>query len=514
MKNISDKTENKITLVTQPSCLTIYRIFDTIYSFIIVERSNVMSPDNIVAKICAAVDCIIQTGKDYNGLFPSILHPKNGKMLMEKPAKIPGQRNGDRAHLGSNLIHDEPLLATMNTLAETESKPAYTEAVDQYLNHFAQNCTITESGLFPWGEHSYWHLTEERVGCSRNPAGGAAIHDHLRQIPLWIWQKLESFNPICIQSFADGLDYHWTEGEGLEYIRHANIDTKEHLVRGGRSCDFPRHSGFYISDLVFAYTKDQRPETLQQIKNYTNYWWEKRDERGLLRIESRSPKDAESFFEKNAPTQTLSLGISLLESATLLESLQPEYADQMRQYGMVYIDGFLAAPHNLETREFVSMCECRTNRPYGSMSAWGSVYGSGTVGSTGVLCLGGWKQTKNERLMECARAIGSIYLDEKFPVDRVHTEGFKIPASDAGLVLELFADLYDITSETKWLDGGMELAKTVMDVYFSETLPYGASAIDWYESQMGPAFLIHGLARVALMKLHGTCALVPNYTAR
>lgn len=34
---------------------------------------------------------------------------------MEKPLKIPGQRDGDRAHLGTNLIHDEPLLATMKS---------------------------------------------------------------------------------------------------------------------------------------------------------------------------------------------------------------------------------------------------------------------------------------------------------------------------------------------------------------------------------------------------------------
>ena len=101
-----------------------------------------------------------------------------------------------------------------------------------------------------------------------------------------------------------------------------------------------------------------------------------------------------------------------------------------------------------------------------------------------------------------------------FRVNRVDTEAFKIPASDAGLVLELFADLYDITGESVWLDGGIELASTVLEVYFPETLPYGASGIDWYESQTGAAYLIHGLARVALLSLHRTCPLAPNYTAR
>ena len=75
-----------------------------------------------------------------------------------------------------------------------------------------------------------------------------------------------------------------------------------------------------------------------------------------------------------------------------------------------------------------------------------------------------------------------------------------------------------ITGESVWLEGGIELAETVLEVYFPETLPYGASAIDWYESQMGAAFLIHGLVniqRVALLAIHGKCPLVPpNYTAR
>ena len=110
-----------------------------------------MNPEVIITKIGNAVDLMIESSKPYKGLFPSILHAQTGEMLIEKPPKIPGQRNGDRAHLGTNLIHDEPLLATMNALAETESKPEYAAAVDRYLTHFAQNCTDTATGLFPLG---------------------------------------------------------------------------------------------------------------------------------------------------------------------------------------------------------------------------------------------------------------------------------------------------------------------------------------------------------------------------
>ncbi len=42
-----------------------------------------------------------------------------------------------------------------------------------------------------------------------------------------------------------------------------------------------------------------------------------------------------------------------------------------------------------------------------------------------------------------------------------------------------------------------------MAIYMDGDLPRGASGIDWYESQMGPSFLLHGLARIALMVRDG-----------
>ena len=468
-----------------------------------------MTSEEILGKIHTAINVIIKAGIPYKGLFPSILAPQNGEMLLTKPTKIPGQRNGDRAHLGSNLIHDEPLLQTMYALG----KPQYAEAADRYLCHFSLNCTDTLTGLFPWGEHSFWHVLEERVGCSRNSQDGNAIHDHLRQVPFWLWEKLNSFNPDCIQNFADGLDYHWTQGSGYEYIRHANINILSRLERGGRSCDFPRHSGFYIFDLTYAYVQNQRPETLEQICLMTDYWWGKRDEVGLLLIESRSPKEAERFFGNNAPTQTLSLGASLLESADLIETFEADLASRMRDYAKEYITGFLSAPHQLSDRKFVSLCQQETQEIVELMSTWGSVYGTSTACGTAVLCINAWRLTQNQELLNWARAVGQAYLDEPLPLAKIKAEEFKIPAVDPGLVLGLFSDLYDITGESDWLEAGLDLAEDVCDVYFQNQLPLGASSTGWYESQLGPAFLIHGLTRLALLA-QDNCTLAPNYTAR
>ena len=468
-----------------------------------------MTEEEILRKIHTAINTIIKAGQPYKGLFPSILDPQTGEMLLTKPPKIPGQRDGDRAHLGSNLIHDEPLLQTMYALG----KPEYVEAADSYLRHFSLNCTNTPTSLFPWGEHSFWHVLEERVGCSRNSQDGNAIHDHLRQVPFWLWEKLNSFNPDCVQNFADGLDYHWTQGSGYEYIRHANIGTPSRLERGGRSCDFPRHSGFYIFDLTFAYVQNQRSEIFDQICLMTDYWWKRRDELGLLLIESRSPKEAERFFGNNAPTQTLSLGASLLESGDLMEPFEAELASKMRDYAKEYITGFLSAPHQLSDRKFVSLCQQETQNIVELMSTWGSVYGAGTVCGTAVLCINIWRLTQNRELLNWALTVGQVYLDEPLPIDKITTEGFKIPATDPGLVLGLFSDLYDVTGESNWLEAGLDLAVDVCNVYFQNSLPLGASGISWYESQLGPAFLIHGLARLASLA-QTNCILGPNYTAR
>jgi hypothetical protein len=77
------------------------------------------------------------------------------------PAAIPGQRDGDLSYGGSNLIHDEAELKTLYALSQALDRPDYAQAADRYVHSFATDCTATPSGLFPWGEHAFWHLGEQ-----------------------------------------------------------------------------------------------------------------------------------------------------------------------------------------------------------------------------------------------------------------------------------------------------------------------------------------------------------------
>jgi len=470
-----------------------------------------ITSEAILKKVCKAIDILINAGKKYKGLFPSLLDLNTHEMLTELPPAIEGQRNGDRAHPGNNLIHDEAILMTMYALG----RPDYREAAERYLCRFANHCTNTETGIFPWGEHAFWHLTEDRVGNSfvdvayPDRPQDSAIHDHLRQAPVWLWEKLYAFNPTCVERFAEGLDYHWTEGEGWEYIRHAPIEKRSHLKRGDRACDFPRHSGFYILDWSFAYVKTSRGDFLEQLWRMVDYWWLKRDEDGLLLTESRSPPQDMNFYGVKALGQTLSLGASLLESANVLENKESTLASKMRKRAATYIDGFLRAPHNLEEGIFAISWKPGEAGHVSAMPIWGSRYGLWPACYVALTSLCAYGLTSDERLLHWAEAVGHCYLHTTFP------ENVAVPAMDVGLGLGLLADLFAVTKEAKWLDGGMQLAEKLIDVYFEAELPRGAAGIHWYESQMGPSFLLHGLARIALLAENGEeCALAADYTAR
>ena len=475
-------------------------------------------------RVVQAIGAIVEASDPYDGLFPSLLNPRSGKMLTTLPPAIHGQRDGDRCLHGNNLIHDEPLLKAMYALAEIDGRASFGDAAGRYLERYARSCADTPSGLFGWGEHAFWHLLEGRVGSSREALMpdaqlGNATHDHLRQAPLWLWQKLDAHNPACAQRFADGLDNHWTEDEDqdqhepTEYIRHANIEQSRHHPREARSCDFPRHSGFYIFDLAFAHSRSPRPETLSQLEAYLEYWWAKKDANGLLLIESRSPEE-HSFHLVHAPTQTFSLGVSLLESAELIAEAEADVADRMRRYGRTYLDGFLSAPHDLESRIYVSLCLQDGGDIREQMDVWGSVYGRSSVASTALLCIRAWQLTSDDRFLDWARTVGEAYLDTPFPGDE--DAGVPaIPAADPGIALDLLVDLYTVTEDARWIDGASVLAETLLPLYFGAVIPSGAAGIDWYESQMGPAFLVHGLTRLALTARYGADIPMPaNYTQR
>ncbi len=149
-----------------------------------------------------------------------------------------------------------------------------------------------------------------------------------------MWEKLWQYNSSAVERFCRGLDGHFLAGEPLEYIRHARIlQPGPYPIREARSFDFPRHSGFYMFDWSFAYAKTGAQEYLNRIKKALDYWWVKRNAQNQLKSESRSPEHEIKHYKVISLGQTLSLGVSLLETASLVEDRSPKLAATMRECG-------------------------------------------------------------------------------------------------------------------------------------------------------------------------------------
>lgn len=466
-----------------------------------------MNGDDILKRVRNAMDVLVHVADGYEGLVPSLIDRSTHQMVTELPPAIDGQRMGDRSHLGCNLMHDHALLNAMMALE-------YGDAVDRYLTRFATHCTDTPTGLFPWGEHSFWHLVDDCVGNSYLLRGDGRkppiTHDHLRQAPVWLWEKLWTLNPNCVERFAEGLNGHWTEGEPLEYIRHAYIEEKRPYARGKRSCDFPRHGGMYILDWAFAYLKTRRTDFLDQLRVMMDYWWEKKDDLGLCLIESRSPKEEVKFYGINSVNQTLSLGVSLIESANMVADELPDLAQEMRARGMVYVNGFFNAPHDIEKGVFVSSCMRGTNEICRQYVVYGSKYGAAiSAAAPALIALCGYRLTQDERFLDWTKAVAKPFLNASVASDMA------VPAKDPAGAIALLADLYDVTGDGAWLDGGMNLAEHVMAVYMDGDVPRGSSQTEVYESQLGPGDLLYSLTRLALLANgESKSVLAPDYTRR
>ncbi len=472
--------------------------------------------ERLLGRVCRALDAIVKAGEPYGGLFPSMMDRTTGAMLMEAPEGIPGQRIHDRSIRGSNLIHDESTLMTLYALGGVDGK--YPVAADRYLKRFATHCTNTPTGLFPWGEHAYWDLLLDCVGNSYVASGSRVVgttHDQLRAVPGWLWEKLAVFNPKCVERFGEGLHGHWLpagNGMPLEYTRHAYLDSPEPYAGGhlkDNAPDFPRHGGFYIFDWAHAYRVSGRQIFLDEIQTMMDYWWNKRREDGLLLIESRERPDHQ-MQGALALAQTVSLAASLLEASDVLEGSQPGMAAEMRRRARVYVEGFLGAPHKLEEGVFLLLWHPTMPERTRLSPVWGSKYGHTPASYTAGTCLCVYRMTGDLRLLDWAAAVGRGYLREAMP------SGTPVPAMDAGMGIGLLCDLYDITREEVWRESASVLAERVEGVYFDDApLPRGAAGIDWYESQMGPGFLLHGMARSALLAQGAEgCPLGPDYTGR
>jgi hypothetical protein len=449
----------------------------------------------VLAQVTAALDLLVQAGARHGGLFPSILDRSSGEMPFTCPPPITGQRECDRSFPGSNLSHDHVVLRLLLDLDPHVPGKGYAAAARRYLDRFATHCTTLPTGFFPWGEHLFWNLAEDRVGSGYALArvNTMATHDHLLQAPVWLWEELWARNPAAVERFGSALDRHFLDVDGVpEFNRHANaFDSRPKRNRGARSCDFPRHTGFYALDWAWLLTRTTSAETERRLRRALDYWWDRRQPGRPLRLETRSGPNA----SQAVGSQTLSLGVSLLETAAVLAATHGELSALAHDRGQTYVRMFLDLPHDLADGRFINQVSAASGEPTGDFVAWGSSYGDGVqVATYGLLALAADRLAPNADL---PRFAGAVAEHLAATLAQAPTE---LPVRDAGQYLALLTELHARTGEARWLALWDSAATRFCAEFFDGgPLPRIASGVEHYESQQLPGHLLRALARGALL---------------
>jgi hypothetical protein len=451
-------------------------------------------------------------GKGYNGLFPSFIALDRPWMLYGIPQCVGGQRDIERCPFGTNLIHEQTTLRTAYELSELLGEKDLAAGADAYLSHFARYCTNTPTGLFPWGEHAFWDIVHHRpAGCNEHVPwlqDRYIAYDHHIQAPAWLWDKLWQFNPDCVIRHAEGIDWHWLDEPGRDgrktFCRHAYV-----MERRPYGCqktgdkvgfDFPRHAGFYLVDLAYAYRRTRRDDMRARFVEWAEYHWQRRGPNGLLWM-----------LTQHEPCCTFSLGVSLLDAVAILEDTDKDLADTWRERANRYIDSFLSVPHEPAAGYLSPGPDApdQPRRPPTLLEPRWTGNAFGVSATIGLLCVAAYRHTRRDDLRTFALDMAGCYGKMGFPA------GDPLPARDVALALLLFADAFELTGDLHWRRTAERWLVQVEKRFFDRPLVRAWTGLDYYESHLYPGLLLYAVARLISLFVSGfNRAVVPDYTRR
>jgi hypothetical protein len=470
--------------------------------------------DRILRAVTGAVDGVVAEGERHDGLFPSMLDRERGRLLDSgMPAPVRGQRNGDRAYRGSNLQHDHDLIAAMDMLAEAGVRGSHADAAGRYLRRFATHCApASETGLFPWGEHAFWHLPEDRIGNSADytphqglPGYGVPVHHQIARMPADQWRRIHEANPYAVARFAAGLDAHWEDDARMSFNRHAPIERhprsylKERYIRRTgrhprftRGGDFARATGLFVHDLVVAQELAPSEEQATMLRDFLNYWWDSRGVNGLC------PKHGvfrTGEWNGWALNQTVGLAENLVAAETVARRYDAALAETLNERARTYYDALLAVRQPLLEQHGVLLLLLNwDNSAAKTTELWSGTRSIVATAKEARAYLPAAERWDDVRALDLARKAASYYVGRAIPT---HVD---VWARDMAAVIALLVDLHDLTGEPPWRDAAVPLASGALELFFDAPsgLPRGASSIHHYDAQLGTGALILALTRLAL----------------
>lgn len=436
-------------------------------------------------------------GRNPSPMFASILDLESHRIPEDIPANIEGQRYGDRALRGGNLMHDVMLLQACGLLSEISGANKYARLKRDYLVYFLKNCP-QKTGLFPWGEHAYWNFFDEKPG--------APVHEFLGGPPRTFWEDLWAIDPAAVRREADGLINHVTDLNNFHFDRHADDTTPLPDPRppGGGGLDFPRHAGFYMHVWGFAYAKTQDEKYARWINKMIDHHWPHRRANGLLPSTTRGGQARIATAES-----TLSLAVSLLETAAMLPA--GELKERCQKVGREYLRAVASLPHKPAEGKFLaSITDNESGEPtidFGEPYRYG--YGGGFTADNACLLLAAHRLTGEERLLKLGEEFAQFYSrNDPPPAHEI------VRAHVYGSIIGLFTDLYALTGKIQHLQQAERYAVLSIERLFHNGLFRGATAIDHYEGDLMPGNVVYNLLWLDSVKKKSNTEIPPNYFNR
>lgn len=450
-------------------------------------------------------DALMKNGRDNYGeinspLFASVLNRETMKIEPTIASiEIPGVRERDRSVTGANMIHDEDLFQILYALSELTGDKSYANEADKAIAYFFNNCQSPTTGLMCWGEHLYWDFLNDDCGYSPN-------YDFHEATKWAFWDQAYRLAPDAAWKFViSEWDHQIHDKTTGDFSRHGRYSKHETFS----GFDFPRYTGQMIERWADAYNRPEnasrprREELLHYIEVVFNRMVDnsKFSESGLLIAGRADQGDHNSVVWL---TNNLELARCLEAAAP---TVNPELAEQMREFALKQDEDFLNAPHKLDSLEggFAVTLHAKTglprtramNKPY--TSTWSSGYGYGTHAEVANIIYGRFESLKNEHIVLANRYKGMILsVGEKY-LSSAPDAAILLKPNEFAQVIELMLNCYQLSNEKEFLTRAEFFAKSGIDLFLTEAspLPRASNQHQHYESITGgPSFMF------SLLKIH------------
>jgi hypothetical protein len=349
----------------------------------------------------------------------------------------------------SNLLWDTESIRLFEALTRATGEDRFHRAAVEYMRFFLKHCISPTTGLFAWGEHVAYNVTDDQVHGKRHELQHAA--------PLW--EELWSIDPDAVRREIEGIyRYHISDKRSMAFDRHANFwngapERDQATILG--------YVGTYVSSFAFlkAKTGDQKYD--DWARRLVLAFQSKSDEQGLYpdNWTDRQMRELPFIYQ---PRPAVALGMYMAYEYTR----DRRWLDDANRYMLACAPAFLTGAAD-----------------NASIAArWQFID----------YAVRAWKDTGERRYLDMAVQVGQAILATAPPRTQM-------ASMQADRIIALVV-LYQATREKRWLDGARQAGEYALQAFVHPSgLIRGTAVVDrpdYYDAIQGPGALALALYRL------------------